>query len=131
MNNLTNLELDVLKEIFFSYHLDSQEIQLIVGSLNVKDRIFSSPRDGECSGFYTHLTDNLALTKIKDVPTEYSVQAKFDQLSLGEMGFFIFCDPAKKSLKVIEGFLYGDDRISIEELLKDQHSLLVYSLPGL
>ena len=131
MNDLTTLELEILGVLFSSCHFQAEEIQLIVDSLHVNDRIFSSPKGGECSGFYTHFKDNAALANFIDVRSEYCVQAKFDQLSCGEMGFVIFCDAARKSLLVIEGFLYGDDRVSIDELLKDEHLFSVYTLPGM
>lgn len=131
MNHLTTLELEILGVLFSSCRFKTKEVQPILDSLHVKDRIFSSPQGGECSGFYTHFEDNVALEKLADVRSEYSVQAKFDQLSSGEMGFVIFCDPARKSLLVIEGFLYGDERVSIDELLKDEHSFSVYALPGM
>ncbi|CAN7590957.1 hypothetical protein LJR289_004278 [Pseudoduganella sp. LjRoot289] len=131
MNDLTTLELEILSVLFSFYRLKTEEVRLIVDSIHVKDRIFSSPKGGECSGFYTHFKDNVALERLTDVRSEYCVQAKFDQLRSGEMGFVIFCDPARKSLLVIEGFLYGDDRVSMDELLKDEHSLSVYALPGM
>lgn len=117
--------------MFSSLHYDAKEIQLIFDKLHVKNRIFSSPEGGECSGFYTQLEDNVALAKLTNIQGQYCIQAKFSQLSSGEMGFVIFCDTVSKSLLVIEGFLYGDERVSIEGLMKAKHSFSIYALPGM
>ena len=69
-----------------------------------------------CSGFYTHFESNSALAYLHDVPHDFAVQAKCGQLSIGEMGFLIFCDANTKLLLFMEGFFYGDDRLSVEEL---------------
>ena len=131
MNVLTTLELEILEILFSSHGFNTAEVRSILDLLQVKERIFSSPNNGMCSGFYTHFVDNVALASLKEVRSEYCVQAKFDQLGNGEMGFVIFCDTTRKSLLVVEGFLYGDDRVSIDELLKDEHGFSVYALPGM
>lgn len=131
MNNLTTLEKEILTIILSSFLSTKEHVNSVIDTLRVKDRVFSALERNFCSGFYTHFENNIALYDLKDVPHDFCVQAGFDQLAVGEMGFIIFCDAATKSLVVIEGYLYGDDRISVHEFLKDEHTFSLYALPGM
>ncbi|MET3131639.1 hypothetical protein AAKU55_001902 [Oxalobacteraceae bacterium GrIS 1.11] len=131
MSKLSTLEKEILSLILSSFVLEKENVNFILEVLKVKDRIFSGLERGFCSGFYTHFEDNVALRNLNKAPHEFSVQAKCDRLEVGEMGFLVFCDATTKSLLVMEGFLYGDDRISVDELLKDEHTFSVYALPGM
>jgi hypothetical protein len=98
--------------------------------VKIEDRKFSSmDSEGNCSGFYTQLSDNSLLNgAVRDVAKQYCVQAKSPILQSGEMGFYVFCDPVRKSVALIEGFFYGDERLSSDEITKPNHSFKIYDV---
>jgi hypothetical protein len=131
MSKLTALEKKVLNVILSSFMSDHEEIDRAIESIEVAERVFSSLHDGRCSGFYTYLQKNSILALAHEVPHDYPVQAKYSQLTAGEMGFYVFCDVSSKGVATIEGYFYGDDRCNVEELLGGAEPFSVYSTEGL
>jgi hypothetical protein len=126
MNKLNSLEKDVLLAFLSSILYGSSEVEMALKELEVKSRSFSSLDGRTCSGFYTHFRENKLLSSIKDVPHNFSIQAKYEELSSGEMGFIIFCNEIEKSINTLEGFFYGNDMLPIENITKSEHNFSVY-----
>lgn len=129
MSELNNLENEILAAVM-EFARDGENHSEQVARITVADRKFSSvDSEGNCSGFYARLSDNSLLGEVgADISKQYCVQAKSPVLQSGEMGFYVFCDPVRKSVDLIEGFFYGDERLSIDEITKPNHSFKIYDV---
>ncbi len=129
MSKLTNLEYEILATTI-AFLCDGVSPNECCAHVKIEDRKFSSlDNEGNCSGFYTQLSANSLLSGVVgDMAKQYCVQAKSPILQSGEMGFYVFCDPVRKSVDLIEGFFYGDERLSIDEITKPNHSFKIYDV---
>jgi hypothetical protein len=125
MNNFTALEKEVMETILSAAIPNKVEWESTLNALKLSSRSFSSLDKRSCVGFYSEFEENSLLTPLKNIPHNFTVYAKHAELRAGQLGFILFCDETKKGVNVLEGFLYGDDTLPIEEFLKENHSFIV------
>jgi len=125
MIELTALEKEVIEAILVSTFSNQIGWAPAFKTLIVSSRSFSSLDKRSCVGFYTDFQENSLLSSLDDIPHSFSIQAKHAGLRAGELGLILFCDKTKKGVSVLEGFLYGDDLLPIEEFLKEKHNFII------
>jgi hypothetical protein len=125
MIELTTLEREVLGAIVLSIVKDEGAVSVVLQSLVVSDRSFSTDviDKSRCIGFFLEFKPNELLTGVPDIPHHLGVQASHSTVPPGG-DFILFCDQAKAGIKVLEGSFFGH-LVPIHDLMSKDHGFSI------
>jgi hypothetical protein len=120
MNKMTKLEEEVIYDILLKEIDHSDQVQTIMSSLEVKDRVFSKDfaDQNKCCGFYLNFHENTLLKDFEFSSFEWDIQFEHKDSPTG--GAFILFIGQQKGIKFLEATFY-DATFLIEKVISDNH----------